>query len=226
MGDPQPVPPRFVDLCWLIPARFLYLPAAKTSPAAGLLRNNLRLAKFGAALSILCITFPPRLCPLPEGGGLCWDRGTSCESEVCLGRAVRSITNRFMRNGGRISGLNYAGHLRRPKMRQDHVYPGRGPNLNVKGGLSASSTRRVQSILQENFSRKLAVAEICFDRALRWARPYAKKPATFGSGRRLALARIASPFIRKLITPPERSSLTFHSGGTNSERATQRVMQV
>ena len=45
-------------------------------------------------------------------------------------------------------------------MRQDHVYPGRGPNLNVKGGLSASSTRRVQSFLQENFSRKLAVAEI------------------------------------------------------------------
>ena len=45
-------------------------------------------------------------------------------------------------------------------MRQDHVYLGRGPNLNVKGGLSASSTRRVQSFLQENFSRKLAVAEI------------------------------------------------------------------
>jgi len=45
-------------------------------------------------------------------------------------------------------------------MGRDDGYPGRAPNLDVKGGLSASATRRMQSFLQENFSRKLALAEI------------------------------------------------------------------
>jgi AraC-like DNA-binding protein len=36
----------------------------------------------------------------------------------------------------------------------------RQPALNVKGGLSARSARRVQEFLDENFTRKLALAEM------------------------------------------------------------------
>ncbi|MGX5832307.1 helix-turn-helix transcriptional regulator [Mesorhizobium sp. 43Arga] len=69
--------------------------------------------------------------------------------------------NRLLRNGKSSSALNFVwGMARGWKMRHGHVYAGRAPNLNVKGGLCASSTRSVQSFLQENFSRKLAVAEI------------------------------------------------------------------
>jgi len=53
-------------------------------------------------------------------------------------------------------------------MRHDDAPPGSdsGPNsaqqpaLNVKGGLSARSARRVQEFLGENFTRKLALADM------------------------------------------------------------------
>ncbi|MER9337179.1 AraC family transcriptional regulator [Mesorhizobium sp. M0293] len=56
----------------------------------------------------------------------------------------------------------------------------RQPTLNVKGGLSVRGARRVQEFLNENFSRKLALAEmaaVCGFSPYHFVRAFAK---TFG----------------------------------------------
>lgn len=56
----------------------------------------------------------------------------------------------------------------------------RQPLLNVKGGLSAQSVRKVQSFLNENFSRKLSLAEmaaVCGLSSYHFVRAFAR---TFG----------------------------------------------
>ncbi|QKC82028.1 AraC family transcriptional regulator [Mesorhizobium sp. NZP2077] len=75
----------------------------------------------------------------------------------------------FGGNGEGGLGLNSICEISRDrKMRSDDGAPGsasgpsptRQPALNVKGGLSARSARRVQEFLDENFTRKLALAEM------------------------------------------------------------------
>ncbi|MFC3325169.1 helix-turn-helix domain-containing protein [Mesorhizobium cantuariense] len=83
---------------------------------------------------------------------------------------VSSITNCF---SGEPQGCPTVGHhagkyQEAEKMRRDDESPGRisetnaarQPLLNVKGGLSVRSIRKVQEFLNENFSRKLALAEM------------------------------------------------------------------
>ncbi|WP_404927705.1 helix-turn-helix domain-containing protein [Mesorhizobium sp. ORM16] len=58
--------------------------------------------------------------------------------------------------------------------------PARQPLLNVKGGLSVHSARKVQEFLNENFSRKLALAEmaaVCGLSSYHFVRAFSK---TFG----------------------------------------------
>ncbi|WP_244661859.1 helix-turn-helix transcriptional regulator [Mesorhizobium huakuii] len=63
---------------------------------------------------------------------------------------------------GWVSGTNSA---RQPALNVSARQPAlnvsaRQPALNVKGGLSLRNTRRVQEFLSENFTRKLALAEM------------------------------------------------------------------
>ncbi|MBZ9944301.1 AraC family transcriptional regulator [Mesorhizobium sp. BR1-1-13] len=58
--------------------------------------------------------------------------------------------------------------------------PARQPLLDVKGGLSVRSARKVQEFLNENFSRKLALAEmaaVCGFSSYHFVRAFSK---TFG----------------------------------------------
>jgi AraC family transcriptional regulator len=75
----------------------------------------------------------------------------------------------------------------------------RQPLLNVKGGLSVRSARKVQEFLNENFSRKLALAEmaaVCGFSSYHFVRAFSK---TFGMPPHQYVLDLRLDFAEKLL---------------------------
>ncbi|WP_292191703.1 AraC family transcriptional regulator [Mesorhizobium sp.] len=120
------------------------------------------------------------------------------------------------------------------KMPGDDGFPGsvsgtnsaRQPTLNAKGGLSVRSTRRVQEFLNENFTRKLALAEmaaVCGLSPYHFVRAFSR---TFGMPPHQYVLDLRLDLAEKLLADSRMTIADIaHSSGFSSQSHFTTVMK-
>ncbi|MFD1985803.1 helix-turn-helix transcriptional regulator [Mesorhizobium newzealandense] len=102
----------------------------------------------------------------------------------------------------------------------------RQPQLNVKGGLSVQSARRVQEFLNENFSRKLALADmaaVCGLSPYHFVRAFSK---TFGAPPHQYVLDLRLDFAERLLADSRMTIADIaHLAGFSSQSHFTTVMK-
>ncbi|WP_284268560.1 helix-turn-helix domain-containing protein [Mesorhizobium huakuii] len=141
----------------------------------------------------------------------------------------------FGGNGEGDLGLNSICEISRDrKMRPDDGPPGsasgpspaRQPALNVKGGLSAHSARKVQEFLDQNFTRKIALAEmaaVCGLSSYHFVRAFSR---TFGVPPHQYVLDLRLDFAEKLLAETHMTIADIaHLSGFSSQSHFTTVMK-
>ncbi|AZO44997.1 AraC family transcriptional regulator [Mesorhizobium sp. M7D.F.Ca.US.005.01.1.1] len=141
----------------------------------------------------------------------------------------------FHGNGEGGLGLNFIWDVSGDqKMPGDDDSPGsafgtnsaRQPTLNAKGGLSVRSTRRVQEFLDENFTRKLALAEmaaVCGLSPYHFVRAFSR---TFGMPPHQYVLDLRLDFAERLLADSRMTIADIaHSSGFSSQSHFTTVMK-